>query len=84
MNLGLNCYLLLLALEHPISTELDRIVDIFTRMGFDARVASIDDDWNMFGALNFPEGTRRVMVTTRSVPKKVLYRPHIPVPCKTV
>jgi phenylalanyl-tRNA synthetase alpha chain len=43
--------------EHPISTELDRIVDIFTRMGFDAHESrQLDDDWNMFGALNFPEG----------------------------
>ncbi len=43
--------------RHPITTELERIVDIFTRMGFDAHESrQIDDDWNMFGALNFPEG----------------------------
>lgn len=42
---------------HPISKELERIVDIFTRMGFDAHESrQLDDDWNMFGALNFPEG----------------------------
>lgn len=42
---------------HPISTELDRIVDIFTRMGFEAHESrQLDNDWNMFGALNFPEG----------------------------
>lgn len=42
---------------HPISKELERIVDIFTRMGFDAHESrQLDNDWNMFGALNFPEG----------------------------
>ena len=42
---------------HPITIELDRVIDIFTRMGFDAHESrQIDDDWNMFGALNFPEG----------------------------
>lgn len=43
--------------RHPITTELEKIVDIFTRMGFDAHESrQIDNDWNMFGALNFPEG----------------------------
>jgi phenylalanyl-tRNA synthetase alpha chain len=43
--------------KHPISTELERVIDIFTRMGFDAHESrQLDDDWNMFGALNFPEG----------------------------
>lgn len=43
--------------RHPITTELERVIDIFTRMGFDAHESrQIDDDWNMFGALNFPEG----------------------------
>lgn len=43
--------------QHPITLELERIVDIFTRMGFDAHESrQLDDDWNMFGALNFPEG----------------------------
>lgn len=42
---------------HPLTRELERVVDIFTRMGFDAHESrQIDDDWNMFGALNFPEG----------------------------
>ena len=43
--------------QHPITIELDRITDIFTRMGFEAiESRQLDDDWNMFGALNFPEG----------------------------
>jgi phenylalanyl-tRNA synthetase alpha chain len=42
--------------QHPLSRELENVVDIFTRMGFEAHESrQIDDDWNMFGALNFPE-----------------------------
>ena len=43
--------------RHPITVELERVIDIFTRMGFDAHESrQLDTDWNMFGALNFPEG----------------------------
>ncbi len=43
--------------QHPITIELERTIDILTRMGFDAHESrQLDDDWNMFGALNFPEG----------------------------
>jgi phenylalanyl-tRNA synthetase alpha chain len=42
--------------QHPLTKELDAVVDIFTRMGFDAiESRQIDDDHHMFGALNFPE-----------------------------
>lgn len=42
--------------SHPLQKELERVVDIYTRMGFEAMESrQIDDDWNMFGALNFPE-----------------------------
>ena len=41
---------------HPLTTELTNVVDIFTRMGFEAfESRQIDDDYHMFGALNFPE-----------------------------
>lgn len=43
--------------KHPLSTERQVVADIFARMGFaciDSR--QLDDDYNMFGALNFPEG----------------------------
>ncbi len=41
---------------HPINSELERIVDIFTRMGFEAvESRQIDSDYNMFSALNFPK-----------------------------
>lgn len=42
--------------QHPLTTELENVVDIFTRMGFEAvESRQIDDDHHMFGALNFPE-----------------------------
>jgi phenylalanyl-tRNA synthetase alpha chain len=42
---------------HPLMTELERMIEIFTRMGFEAiESRQLDTDWNMFGALNFPEG----------------------------
>ncbi len=42
--------------QHPLTKELEVVVDIFTRMGFDAfESRQIDDDHHMFGALNFPE-----------------------------
>ncbi len=41
---------------HPLQKELQKVVDIYVRMGFEAvESRQIDDDWNMFGALNFPE-----------------------------
>lgn len=43
--------------KHPLMTELEQVLDIFYRMGFTAfESREIDDDFNMFGALNFPEG----------------------------
>lgn len=41
--------------KHPLSIELERVIDIFSRMGFtieDSR--QLDDDYHMFGSLNFP------------------------------
>ena len=43
--------------RHPLSSEREVVADIFARMGYeviDSR--QIDDDYHMFGALNFPEG----------------------------
>lgn len=43
--------------RHPLMTERDRMLDIFYRMGFTAEESrELDDDYHMFGALNFPEG----------------------------
>lgn len=42
--------------QHPLTTELTNVIDIFTRMGFEAvESRQIDDDFHMFGSLNFPE-----------------------------
>ena len=43
--------------QHPLMTELAVVLDIFYRMGFTAvESREIDDDFHMFGSLNFPEG----------------------------
>lgn len=43
--------------KHPLSTEIEYITDIFTRMGFQVvESRQIDDDYHMFESLNFPEG----------------------------
>lgn len=43
--------------RHPLSTERQVVADIFARMGYDVLDSrQIDDDYHMFGALNFPEG----------------------------
>jgi phenylalanyl-tRNA synthetase alpha chain len=43
--------------KHPLTTELETVLDIFYRMGFTAvESREIDDDWHMFTSLNFPEG----------------------------
>lgn len=41
--------------QHPLTKELEEVVDIFTRMGFEAiESRQIDDDYHMFETLNFP------------------------------
>lgn len=41
---------------HPLMTELENVIDIFTRMGFEAiESRQLDDDDHMFGTLNFPD-----------------------------
>ncbi len=42
---------------HPLSQALERVLNIFEAMGFAALESrQLDDDYHMFGALNFPEG----------------------------
>ncbi|MDQ3094221.1 MAG: phenylalanine--tRNA ligase subunit alpha, partial [bacterium] len=42
---------------HPLMSEMEYICDIFARMGFETVESRIlDDDYHMFGSLNFPEG----------------------------
>ena len=41
--------------RHPLTTELNIILDIFLRMGFRAvESRQLDDDYHMFSSLNFP------------------------------
>lgn len=43
--------------KHPLTTELDKILDIYSRMGFDViESRQLDDEFHMFESLNFPEG----------------------------
>lgn len=43
--------------QHPLATEIAIISDIYQRMGFEVEESrEIDDDFHMFGSLNFPEG----------------------------
>ncbi len=42
--------------RHPIATTMNRIIDIFQRMGFAiAEGPDIEDDWHNFTAMNTPE-----------------------------
>jgi len=42
---------------HPLMKEIEHVLAIFARMGFEAvESRQLDDDYHMFGALNFPEG----------------------------
>jgi len=42
--------------QHPLTTEINYICDIFQRMGFVVEESrEIDDDFHMFESLNFPE-----------------------------
>lgn len=43
--------------KHPLLTELDLVVDIYNRMGFDVMEShQLDDEFHMFESLNFPDG----------------------------
>lgn len=43
--------------QHPLMTEMYKILNIFYRMGFSVvESRQLDDDYHMFESLNFPEG----------------------------
>lgn len=47
---------LVLGSRHPIATTMNRIIDIFSRIGFSvAEEREIEDDWHNFTAMNTPE-----------------------------
>lgn len=44
------------AAQHPLTTEINKICDIYQRMGFVVEESrELDDDYHMFGSLNFPD-----------------------------
>lgn len=43
--------------RHPVMSEIEKISDIFARMGFETvESRELDDDYHMFTSLNFPPG----------------------------
>ncbi len=47
---------LALGSRHPIATTMNRIIDIFSRIGFTvAEEREVEDDWHNFTAMNTPE-----------------------------
>lgn len=69
-----------LGTRHPLSLVRQEIIDIFSRIGFTvAEGPEIEDDWHVFGALNFPpEHPARDMQDTFFIEKNpdVLLRTH--------
>lgn len=71
----------LLGTRHPISLVREEIINIFSRLGFTiAEGPEIEDDWHVFGALNFAEDhPARDMQDTFFIqrnPADVLLRTH--------
>lgn len=69
-----------LGTRHPLSLVKQEIADIFSRIGFTiAEGPEIENDWNVFGALNFPpEHPARDMQDTFFIEKNpdILLRTH--------
>ncbi len=70
-----------LGTRHPISLVREEIIDIFSRLGFTiAEGPEIEDDWHVFGALNFADDhPARDMQDTFFIqrnPADVLLRTH--------
>jgi phenylalanyl-tRNA synthetase alpha chain len=69
-----------LGTRHPLSIVKNEIIEIFSRIGFTiAEGPEVEDDWHVFGALNFaPEHPARDMQDTFFIEKNpdVLLRTH--------
>lgn len=69
-----------LGTRHPLSIVKNEIIDIFSRIGFTIEEGpEVEDDWHVFGALNFPpEHPARDMQDTFFVEKNpdILLRTH--------
>lgn len=54
---GLEYFLKQRSSQHPLTKEVEKLVDIFQSMGFNILESrQIDDDYHMFQSLNFPKG----------------------------
>ena len=64
--------------QHPVSRTMERIADIFGRLGYElADGPEIEDDWHNFEALNFPpHHPARAMHDTFYFPDGRLLRTH--------
>lgn len=66
--------------RHPLSIVKNEIIEIFSRLGFTvAEGPEVEDDWHVFGALNFPpEHPARDMQDTFFIEKNpdILLRTH--------
>lgn len=64
--------------RHPISVVKNKIIDIFSRIGFNVSEGpEIEDDWHNFSALNFPkEHPARDMQDTFFIDKESALRTH--------
>ena len=70
--------------KHPLMTELDRVIDIYSRMGFNVMESyQLDDEFHMFESLNFPDGHPHAMVTILFALLKVLSHQLTLPPCST-
>ncbi|MFZ9934412.1 MAG: phenylalanine--tRNA ligase subunit alpha, partial [Arenimonas sp.] len=69
---------LLPANAHPVSKTLERISEIFSRLGYQtAEGPEVEDDWHNFEALNFPpHHPARAMHDTFYFPSGHLLRTH--------
>jgi phenylalanyl-tRNA synthetase alpha chain len=63
---------------HPVTLSRERMLDIFTEMGFEVvETQDIEDDFHNFGALNFPaDHPAREMQDTFFLPGGMLLRTH--------
>jgi phenylalanyl-tRNA synthetase alpha chain len=63
---------------HPVTQSRERMLDIFTAMGFEViETQDVEDDFHNFGALNFPpDHPAREMQDTFFLPGGMLLRTH--------
>ena len=85
MDLTRSADTLPLGTRHPLSLVKGEIIDIFSRIGFTvAEGPEIEDDWHVFGALNFPpehpardmQDTFFIEANQEDVKKNIVLRTH--------